>query len=111
MIAASILSRSFPNTSALPVISSYAVRHFVAGEPAGPSMVTSEVPGPISIAKKGELSKIQAMDSVSFFCDYNKSIGNYVVDADGNTLLDVFTSISSVPIGKLIYDTCTICML
>ena len=102
MIAASILSRNLPNTAALPALTSYAVRHFVAGEPAGPAMVTAEVPGPISIAKKAELNQVQAMDSVSFFCDYNKSIGNYVVDADGNTLLDVFTSISSVPIGKQI---------
>ena len=102
MIAASILGRNLPNTAVLPAITSYAVRHFVAGEPAAPSMVTSEVPGPKSLEKKAELSKIQAMDSVSFFVDYNKSLGNYCVDADGNTLLDVFTSISSVPIGKLI---------
>ena len=104
MIAASILSRTLPNTTVLPALTSYAVRHFVAGEPAGPSMVTSEVPGPKSLEKKAELSKIQAMDSVSFFVDYNKSLGNYCVDADGNTLLDVFTSISSVPIGRLILN-------
>ena len=40
------------------------------------------------------------MESVEFFADYDKSIGNYIVDADGNTMLDVYTNVSSIPIGN-----------
>ena len=45
----------------------------MAGEPAGPSMV-SEVPGPVSQQLHSELSSIQAMDSVHFFADYDKYV-------------------------------------
>ena len=34
-----------------------------------------------------------------FYADYNKSLGNYVVDADGNVLLDVFSQIASLAVG------------
>jgi hypothetical protein len=34
-----------------------------------------------------------------FFADYGKSLGNYVVDADGNVLLDVFSQIASLAVG------------
>jgi len=67
-------------------------------EPTEPSMVTT-VPGPRSKELHSELSKVQSMDSVHFFVDYDRSFGNYIVDVDGNTMLDVFTQISSVPIG------------
>ena len=74
-------------------------RTFVSAEPDGPIMLT-DCPGPKSKAILEDLSKIHSMKSIQYPVDYEKSIGNYIVDADGNTMLDVFTSISSIPLGK-----------
>merc|ERR1719160_873614 len=37
--------------------------------------------------------------AVQFFCDFKKSEGNYLVDADGNRMLDMFAHIASIPLG------------
>ncbi|XP_037074392.1 4-aminobutyrate aminotransferase, mitochondrial-like isoform X2 [Pollicipes pollicipes] len=74
------------------------VASLVPGEPTGPAMVTA-VPGPRSQQLLKELDQIQASGSVQFFVDYERSLGNYVVDVDGNVMLDVFMQIASLPIG------------
>jgi len=70
----------------------------VPSEPDGPSMVTT-CPGPVSQACKRDLDRMQNTGAVHFFCDYQKSIGNYLADVDGNMYLDVFQQISSLPLG------------
>merc|ERR1712168_541730 len=77
---------------------SAAVEPLVPGEPEGPSMMTAH-PGPMSNRLKANLDSIQNTAALQFFCDYRRSLGNYLVDVDGNTMLDVFQQISSMPIG------------
>lgn len=67
-------------------------------EPQKPS-VRTVIPGPKSMAMKQELNLIQNTDVVQFFADYNRSLGNFIVDVDGNVLLDFFTQIASIPLG------------
>ena len=70
----------------------------VAGEPKTPSIQTA-IPGPKSIEMISKMKAIQISDAVQLFVDYSKSIGNFIVDVDGNVLLDVYTQISSIPLG------------
>jgi 4-aminobutyrate aminotransferase/(S)-3-amino-2-methylpropionate transaminase len=59
----------------------------------------TECPGPESKRLMVDLERMQSMKSIQFFVDYDSSFRNYIVDVDGNTMLDMFTNISSVPLG------------
>mmetsp|Transcript_18016 Transcript_18016/g.33266 ORF Transcript_18016/g.33266 Transcript_18016/m.33266 type:complete len:503 (-) Transcript_18016:240-1748(-) len=70
------------------------------GEPDRPQILTAEVPGPRTHALKVKMDLLQQnTDTVVAFADYSKSIGNYLCDADGNMLLDVYGQISSLALG------------
>jgi 4-aminobutyrate aminotransferase/(S)-3-amino-2-methylpropionate transaminase len=59
-----------------------------AGEPSGPSIKT-QIPGPKSQQAIKELDKVFDTRAVNMLADYTQSKGNYIVDPDGNVLLDV----------------------
>uniref|UniRef100_A0A1I8FDH1 Gamma-amino-N-butyrate transaminase n=1 Tax=Macrostomum lignano TaxID=282301 RepID=A0A1I8FDH1_9PLAT len=73
------------------------------------SAVAEPAPGPASAQTAcrprskqlmEEANKKQLPHGIYFFADYSKSSGNYIVDVDGNTLLDMFMQISSLPFRK-----------
>ncbi|KAJ3642731.1 hypothetical protein Zmor_025489 [Zophobas morio] len=70
----------------------------VPDEPEGPCVLT-DVPGPCSKKLKKDLGKMQYAGAVKLFGNYQKSIGNYLVDADDNVLLDMYAQISTLALG------------
>ncbi|KAJ2866251.1 hypothetical protein GGI22_001322 [Coemansia erecta] len=72
---------------------------WVREEPKEPHVATSAVPGPESKAALQRLSKLQDTRAATFVGDYGKSTGNYISDADGNTFLDLYCQIASIPVG------------
>ncbi|BEI81816.1 hypothetical protein CcaverHIS002_0209760 [Cutaneotrichosporon cavernicola] len=84
---------------ARPAQRAFSSKTIFPNEPTKPSVHTETVPGPASKAASAEIDKIQDPRTHVLVCDYAKSNGNYLVDADGNQLLDVFQQISSIAIG------------
>ncbi|KAH8176513.1 aminotransferase class-III domain-containing protein [Sarocladium implicatum] len=71
---------------------------FFPDEPTVPSVKTA-IPGPESQRLLKELSAHFDTSNVNMMTNFQKSKGNYIVDADGNCLLDVFAQIASIPVG------------
>lgn len=71
---------------------------YFPSEPSKPSLV-AKVPGPKSIAAKESLHKVFDSRAAYFVADYQKSLGNYIQDKDGNVYLDVYAQIASIPLG------------
>ncbi|CAI7659231.1 unnamed protein product [Penicillium discolor] len=67
-------------------------------EPTAPSIRTA-VPGPATHRIKEDLDAVIDARTVQMVIDYDKSIGNYFTDVDGNTYLDVYAQIASIPVG------------
>ncbi|TGZ79926.1 4-aminobutyrate transaminase gata [Ascodesmis nigricans] len=86
--------RCFASSTSRPNMESY-----LAKEPAAPEFKTASFPGPVSEKAIAELDAVFDTRSLNTICDYKKSYGNYLVDLDGNVLLDVYAQIASIPLG------------
>nr|ABF58894.1 GABA aminotransferase [Lachancea kluyveri] len=72
---------------------------YYPSEPTKPSVATSSIPGPKSQKELAELGKVFDARPAYFVADYEKSVGNYIVDADENVYLDLYAQISSIALG------------
>ncbi|CAI4062153.1 hypothetical protein SKDZ_07G2710 [Saccharomyces kudriavzevii ZP591] len=68
-------------------------------EPAKPTIKTGSIPGPESQKQLRELGEVFDTRPAYFLADYEKSLGNYITDVDGNTYLDLYAQISSIALG------------
>jgi 4-aminobutyrate aminotransferase/(S)-3-amino-2-methylpropionate transaminase len=59
----------------------------------------TRVPGPRSEELRARHGRYQDARTVHLYQDAKRSLGNYLVDVDGNTLLDIYAHIAAVPIG------------
>jgi len=93
-----MLRRARPISKFVVRFNSTAARYFPS-EPQAPIVSTESIPGPKSIAINNELGTVFDNGATYFVADYFKSLGNYISDADGNKLLDVYCQISSIALG------------
>ncbi len=64
-----------------------------------PIIKNTSFPGTNDSKLRNELNNFYKTNEIQFFVDYEKSIGNYIADVDGNVYLDCYQSISSIPLG------------
>ncbi|MFN7145743.1 MAG: aminotransferase class III-fold pyridoxal phosphate-dependent enzyme, partial [Myxococcota bacterium] len=67
-------------------------------EPTAASVVTP-VPGPKSEALRARHQRFQDARTVHVYQDARRSVGSYLVDVDGNVLLDLYGHIAALPLG------------
>jgi 4-aminobutyrate aminotransferase/(S)-3-amino-2-methylpropionate transaminase len=70
----------------------------IPGEPERAKVLTA-VPGPQTEVLRARHGKYQDSRTVHVYQDAKKSLGNYMVDVDGNTLLDLYGHIAALPVG------------
>lgn len=70
----------------------------IPGEPEAARVATA-VPGPKSEALRARHQRYQDARSVHVYQDALSSRGNYLVDVDGNVLLDLYGHIAALPLG------------
>ncbi len=87
--AAPQFRRSYGAAAAVKVSEPAGEHPFFPDEPAGPIIKTA-IPGPESKKAIAELDKVFDTRSLNMLANYQKSIGNYIADPDGNVLLDVY---------------------
>jgi 4-aminobutyrate aminotransferase / (S)-3-amino-2-methylpropionate transaminase len=68
------------------------------GEPERVAMHTA-IPGPRTEELRARHGRFQDARTVHVYQDAKRSLGNYLVDVDGNTMLDVYGHIAALPIG------------
>jgi 4-aminobutyrate aminotransferase/(S)-3-amino-2-methylpropionate transaminase len=61
--------------------------------------VATAIPGPASEALRARHGRFQDARTVHLYQDPEKSRGNYLVDVDGNVMLDVYGHIAALPVG------------
>lgn len=72
---------------------------FFSDEPKESLIISQSIPGPSSKKISQQIANFQEERAHQFVVDYEKSTGNWIVDVDGNVLLDMFAQIASIAIG------------
>ncbi len=70
----------------------------IPGEPRQ-AEVHTRIPGPRSEALRARHQLFQEARTVHLYQDAKRSLGNYLIDVDGNVLLDIYAHIAALPLG------------